>query len=69
MAVSVHYTHIIEEYKYGYPIIHVGINAILRNENDPDVNNLPDSILEIPNTCQLNRYFGESDNFLRNFMT
>ena len=42
----------LEEYKYDCVIIHVGINDILRNKNDTDLNNLPDSILEIANTCQ-----------------
>ena len=42
----------LEEYKYDCAIIHVGINDILRNKNDTDTNNLPDSILEIANTCQ-----------------
>ena len=42
----------LEEYKYDCAIIHVGINDILRNKNDSDLNNLPDSILEIANTCQ-----------------
>ena len=42
----------LEEYKYDCAIIHVGINDILRNKNDTDMNNLPDSILEIANTCQ-----------------
>ena len=42
----------LEEYKYDCAIIHVGINDILRNKNDTDLNNLPDSILEIANTCQ-----------------
>ena len=42
----------LEEYKYDCTIIHVGINDILRNENDTDLNNLPESILEIANTCQ-----------------
>ena len=43
---------ILEEYKYDCAIIHVGINDIIRNKNDTDLNNLPDSILEITNTCQ-----------------
>ena len=43
---------LLEEYKYDCAIIHVSINDILRNKNDPDMNNLPDSILEIVNTCQ-----------------
>ena len=42
----------LEEYKYDCTIIHVGINGIIRNKNDTDLNNLPDSILEIANTCQ-----------------
>ena len=42
----------LEEYKYDCVIIHVGINDILRNKNDTDMNNLPESILEIANTCQ-----------------
>ena len=42
----------LEEYKYDCAIIHVGINDIIRNKNDADLNNLPDSILEIANTCQ-----------------
>ena len=42
----------LEEYKYDCAIIHVGINDILRNKNDTDLNNLPESILEIANTCQ-----------------
>ena len=42
----------LEEYKYHCPIIHVGINDILRNKNDTDLNNLPESILEIANTCK-----------------
>ena len=131
----------LEEHKYDCAIIHVGINDILRNKTDTDLN-LPESILEIANACQnykigkifmlallplrrtknnisqinktlkhlrsrnnfifvehenigfddlwvdgihllssgkamlgsnfvsyVNRYFGESDNFLRNFMT
>ena len=33
-------------------MIHVGINDILQNTNDTDMNNLPDGILEIANTCQ-----------------
>ena len=42
----------LEEYKYDCAIIHVGINDIIRNKNDTDLNNLPDSILETTNTCQ-----------------
>ena len=42
----------LEEYKYDCTIIHVGINDILQNKNDTDLNNLPDSILEIANTCK-----------------
>ena len=42
----------LEEYKYDCAIIHVGINDIIRNKNDTDLNNLPDSTLEIANTCQ-----------------
>ena len=42
----------LKEYKYYCAIIHVGINDILRNKNDTDINNLPESILEIANTCQ-----------------
>ena len=42
----------LEEYKYDCAITHFGINDILRNKNDTDVNNLPESILEIANTCQ-----------------
>ena len=42
----------LEEYKYNCAIIYVGINDILRNNNDTDMNNLPESILEIQNTCQ-----------------
>ena len=42
----------LEEYKYDCAIIHVGTNDILRNKNDTDLNNLPDSIIEIANTCQ-----------------
>ena len=42
----------LEEYKYDCGIIHVGINDILPNKNDSDLNNLPESILEITNTCQ-----------------
>ena len=42
----------LEEYKYDFAIVHVGINDNLRNKNDTDVNNLPDSILEVANTCQ-----------------
>ena len=42
----------LEEYKYDCAIIHVGINDIIRNKNDTDLNNLADSILEIANTCQ-----------------
>ena len=33
-------------------MIHVGINDILQNTNDTDMNNLPDGILKIANTCQ-----------------
>ena len=33
-------------------MIHVGINDILQNTNDTDINNLPDGILKIANTCQ-----------------
>ena len=32
----------LKEYKYDCAIIHVGINDILRNKNDTDLNNLPD---------------------------
>ena len=42
----------LEEYKYDCAIIHVGINDIIRNKNDTDLNNLADSILEIASTCQ-----------------
>ena len=42
----------LEEHKYDCAIIHVDINDIIRNKNDTDLNNLPDSILEIANTCQ-----------------
>ena len=42
----------LEEYKYDCAIIHVGINDILPNKNNTDMYNLPDSILEIANTCQ-----------------
>ena len=42
----------LEEYKYDCAIIHVSVNDILRNKNDTDLNNLPDSILDIANTCQ-----------------
>ena len=42
----------LEEYKYDCAIIHVGINDIIRNKNDTDLNNLPDSISETTNTCQ-----------------
>ena len=42
----------LEEYKYNCAIIYVGINDILRNKNDTDLNNMPESILEIANTCQ-----------------
>ena len=42
----------LEEYKYDCTIIHVDINDILQNKNDTNVNNLPDSILEIANICQ-----------------
>ena len=42
----------LKEYKYDCTIIYVGINDILRNKNDTDINNLPESILEIANTCQ-----------------
>ena len=42
----------LEEYEYDCAIIHVGINDILRNKNDTDLNNLLDGILEIANTCQ-----------------
>ena len=34
----------LEEYKYDCAIIHVGINDILRNKNDTDMNKLPESI-------------------------
>ena len=44
----------LEEYKYDCAIIHVGINDVIRDKNDIDLNNLPDSILEIANTCQNN---------------
>ena len=48
-----HYTKpTLEECKYDCAIIHVVINDIIRNKNDTDLNNLPDSILEIANTCQ-----------------
>ena len=43
----------LEEYKYDCAIIHVGINDILLNKNNTDMNNLPDSILEIANTSQI----------------
>ena len=33
-------------------MIHVGINDILQNTNDTDINNLPDGTLKIANTCQ-----------------
>ena len=42
----------LEEYKYDCAIIHVGINDIIQNKIDTDLNNLSDSILEIANTCQ-----------------
>ena len=42
----------LEEYKYDCATIHVDINDILQNKNDNDVNNLPDSVLEIANICQ-----------------
>ena len=42
----------LEEYKYNCAIIYVNINDILRNKNDTNMNNLPESILEIANTCQ-----------------
>ena len=42
----------LKEYRYDYAIIHAGINDIIRNKNDTDLNNLPDSILEIAKTCQ-----------------
>ena len=42
----------LEEYKYNCAIIYVGINDILRNKNDTDLNNMPESILEIANTCR-----------------
>ena len=42
----------LEDFKYDCVTIHVGINDILRNKNDTDMNNLPESILEIANTCQ-----------------
>ena len=42
----------LEEYNYDCAIIHVRISDILRNKNDTDLNNLPESILEIANTCQ-----------------
>ena len=42
----------LEDYKYDCVIIHVGINDIIRNKNDTDLNNLSDSILKIANTCQ-----------------
>ena len=42
----------LEEYKYDCAIIHVGINDILPDKNDIHLNNLPESILEIANTCQ-----------------
>ena len=42
----------LEEHKYDCAIIHSGINDIIRNKNDTDLNNLPDSILKIANTCQ-----------------
>ena len=41
----------LEEYKYDCAIIHVGINDVLRNKNDTDLNNLSEIILEIANTC------------------
>ena len=37
---------------YDCAIIHVSTNEILRNKNDTDMNNLPDSILKSANTCQ-----------------
>ena len=43
---------ILDKYKYDCAIIHDGINDILRNKNDTDTSNLPESILEIANTCQ-----------------
>ena len=43
---------ILDKYKYDCAVIHVGINDILRNKNDTDMNNLPETILEIANTCQ-----------------
>ena len=42
----------LKEYRYDCAIIHAGINDIIRNKNDTDLNNLPDSILEIAKTCQ-----------------
>ena len=42
----------LEEYKHDCAIIHVGINDVMRNKNDTDLNNLPDTILGIANTCQ-----------------
>ena len=42
----------LEEYKQDCTFVHVGISDILLNKNDTDMNNLPDSILEITNTCQ-----------------
>ena len=42
----------LEEYNYDFVIIHVNISDILQNKNDTDMNNLPDSILEIANICQ-----------------
>ena len=38
---------VLDEYKYDCPITHVSINDILRNKNDTDMYNLPQSILEI----------------------
>ena len=42
----------LKEYKYDCAITHVRINDIFWSENNTDINNLPDSILEIANTCQ-----------------
>ena len=42
----------LEEYQYDCAIIHADIRDILWNKNDTDMNHLPDSILEIANTCQ-----------------
>ena len=45
----------LDEHKYDYVIIRVGINGILRNKNDTDMNNLPEIILEIATLPKLQR--------------